>query len=173
MLRETINYMIGVRTDKELTDKIKNKISSYHEVNGVYDLAIHNYGPMKSIGSVHIEVRDDMKAFDIHILTKTIEVALFNEFGIIMTIGIYARNDDKKYLSIKQDLEKITKSYQDIKQIHGFFVDDKNNDIYFDLIIDFECNDRKKISNEIIEKLQNKYPKYKFNVIIDDDITDL
>ena len=45
ILKETVDHLIGTRADKKLTTKIKKAISSNQNVLGVYDLAIHNYGP--------------------------------------------------------------------------------------------------------------------------------
>lgn len=172
MLRETINIMIGERADKELTDKLKSKICSYDEVQGAYDLSLHNYGPSKSIATVHIQVRDDMTAQEIHSLTKQMTIDIYKEFGIITTIGIYAANDTGKYVDINRYLTRIVKQYKDIKQVHGFYVDEKNKNIYFDLIFEFECENSEEIKNEIISKLEKKYIDYKFIVILDDDISD-
>ena len=172
MLKETIDTMIGVRADKKLTDKIKKKVCSYDGVQGAYDLALHNYGPAKSIATLHIQVRDDMTAKEIHKLTRKMTVDIYNKFGIITTIGIYAANDNDEYKEIKESLNKIVKEYEHVKQVHGFYVDESENEIYFDLIIDFECEDSEKIRNEIIKKLNKKYSNYKFNIILDDDITD-
>ena len=62
MLKETVNTLIGERADKEFTDRLKEKFHAYEEVQGAYDLSLHNYGPSKIIGTVHIQVRDDMTA---------------------------------------------------------------------------------------------------------------
>ena len=172
MLKEPIDFIIGVRTDKELTDKIKSSVASYPEVLGVYDLALHNYGPTKSIGMLNIEVNAEMTAYDIHILTKKITTSLFDNFGIIMTIGIYASNNQKQASKIKNDVNNIITSYDAIKELHGFFIDEDNDDIYFDLIVDFKCKTRDQLKKEVITKLQEIYPQYNYHVIIDDDITD-
>ena len=172
ILKETLNIMIGQRADKDFTNKIKEKVCSYPEVQGTYDLALHNYGPAKTIADLHIQVRDDMAAQDIHTLTRQITVDLFNEFGIITTIGIYAANDDSDFADIKNELNNIVREYKHVKQIHGFYVDKKNDKIYFDLIIDFECEDAENLKNRIIRKLEDKYSKYKFYVILDVDISD-
>ncbi|MBR3134362.1 MAG: cation transporter [Clostridia bacterium] len=172
MLKETLNIMIGERADKELTDKLKEKICSYDEVQGAYDLSLHNYGPSKSIAGVHIQVRDDMTAKEIHALTKKITIDIYNEFGIITTIGIYAANENGEFSEIKRELNRIVKEYKDIKQVHGFYVDEKNSKIYFDLIFDFECENIEEIKEKIISRLKEKYTKFDFVVILDDDISD-
>ena len=172
MLKETINTMIGERADKELTDEIKKKICKYKEVHGAYDLSLHTYGPSKTIGTVHIQVDDDMTALQLHTLTRKIIVDIYNEFGIIFTIGIYASNDKGEFKDLKKYIVSIIKKYKYIKQLHGFYVDKENNDVYFDLIFDFECKNREEIRKEIINMLSSKYKKYNFNIIIDDDISD-
>ncbi len=172
ILRETLNIMIGQREDKEFTDKIKQKVNSYSEVQGTYDLALHNYGPSKIIANLHIQVRDDMTAQEIHTLTRTITEDLYEEFGIITTVGIYAANDDKEFMEIKKELDTIVENSKYVKQIHGFYADKNTNKIYFDLILDFECQDVEMQKNDIIKKLEEKYPNYKFYVLLDADISE-
>ena len=40
------------------------------------------------------------------------------EFGITLTIGIYAANDKGEYGEIKKDLAKILKEYKEVLQLH-------------------------------------------------------
>ena len=172
MLKETADSMLGERADAELTTKLKNRITSFNDVQGAYDLNLHDYGPSKIVASVHIQVRNDMTAEEIHILTREIEYAVFDEFGIALTIGIYAANDTGEFGDIKKVLENIISNYKNILQFHGFYVDKKNHNVYFDLIIDFDEKNKDKIKNDVLQKLKEKYPDYNFNVILDSDITD-
>lgn len=171
ILKDSVNPMLGVRADGEISKKIKDKINSFPDVQGTYDLNLHNYGPSSIVASAHIQVRNDMNAEEIHILTREIEYEIYNEFEIALTLGIYAANDKGKYGKIKKELEEILKEYPCVLQSHGFYVDKEDN-VYFDLIIDFGTVDKEKIKNEIISKLKKKNPKYNYNIIIDSDITD-
>lgn len=172
ILKDTINIMIGERSDKELTDSIKKSIGAYENVQGVYDLSLHTYGPLKTIGTAHIQIPDNMTALQIHTLTRKITVDIYNQYGIIMTIGIYAANENEEYKDLKAEIANVIKEYKHIKQIHGFFVDEINKDVYFDIIIDFECKNREEVKQEIKKKLKEKFSEYNFRIIIDDDITD-
>ena len=172
MLKETVRIVIGERADKEITEKIKQKVCSYENVQGAYDLTLHNYGPSKTIATVHIQVPDEMHADEIHILTRQISMDLYNEYGILLTVGIYAANDKEEYKEIKKALADIISDYKDLKQIHGFYVDEQNSNIYFDLIIDFACPNQEEVKNDVIKKMESRYPKYKFNVILDADFSD-
>lgn len=168
---EAVNSILGLRADGELSKSLKKRMLKFKEVQGVYDLNLHNYGPSNIVGSAHIQVRNDMTAEEIHILTREIEYEVYGEFGITLTIGIYAANDKGEYGEIKKALTKIIKEYPEVLQLHGFYVDKENN-VYFDLIIDFEVEDKERIKQEIVEKIKEKHPKYNYNVIIDSDITD-
>ena len=172
MLKETVNSLLGERADKDLTANLKNKVLSFNGVQGVYDLYIHNYGPSKIIASLHIQVRNDMTAEQIHILTREIEYVVFAEFGIVLTIGIYAANDKGEFGEIKKELVNIIKNYSTILQLHGFYVDSENKNVYFDLILDFKEENKEKVKNDIVQNIKEKFPKYNYNVIIDSDISD-
>lgn len=172
ILKETINYIIGSRADKSFSTKLKKEINSFSEVQGVFDLNLHNYGPSKIIASVHIQVRNDMTAEEIHILTREIEYKIFAKYGIAMTIGIYAANDSGDFGEIKEYLNELIKKYPSIIEIHGFYVDEKNKNVYFDVIFDFNEENKDSILKKIVKELKLKYNKYNYNVIIDSDITD-
>ena len=172
MLKDTVDSLLGMRADSELTKKLKERINSFKEVQGVYDLSMHDYGPSKTIASVHIQVRNDMTAEEIHILTREIEYAIYAEFGITLTMGIYAANDKGEFGDIKKDLLNITKEYKHILQVHGFYVDKAKKNVYFDLIIDFDEENKEQVLEEITTKMKNKYKDYNFNAILDSDISD-
>lgn len=172
MIIEAANSMLGERADSELSNKIKQRVLKFEEVQGVYDLNLHNYGPSKIIASLHIQVRNDMNAGEIHILTREIAYQIYAEFGITVTIGIYAANDKGEFGVIKDEIESIIREYKEILQIHGFYVDKEKSNVFFDLIIDFDAKDKKKIESEIVAKLKEKFPEYNYNIILDPDITD-
>ena len=113
-----------------------------------------------------------MTAEEIHILTREIEYAVYMEFEIVLTIGIYAANDKGEFGEIKKEIGNVIKDYKSVLQVHGFYVDKSKGNVYFDLILDFEEKNKEQILNEIISKLKAKYNNYNFNVILDSDISD-
>ncbi len=173
IISETVNSMIGERVDKELTDKLKAEINAVDNVLGVYDLALHNYGPTQLMGSVHIEVPDELTAKEIHLLTRRIVLQIYGNYGIILTIGIYASNtDDEEFAEIKKDLTEIVKKYPEIIQMHGFYVDPNLNIITFDLIIDFEAEDQDAIKNNVLKEIREIHPEFHFEAILDRDYSE-
>lgn len=172
IMKDTIDDMIGIRTSNELTAKLKKTIQLEKEVRGVYDITIHNYGPNKMIATAHIEIRDDITAKEIHHLTRKIELEVYKQYGILLTLGIYASNEKKEYKEIKNYLQKILKEYQNIIQMHGFYVDEEIKMISFDIIFSFDEEQPETSIQEIKNKLKKKYPKYEYSVILDADISE-
>lgn len=168
---DSIDNIVGTRTDSEFASDVKKAVSKEKQVLGAYDLILHHYGPERIIGSIHIEVDDKMTAKEIHLLTRKISENIYKKYGIILTIGIYATNSEEtEYVEIKNTIKKLIKNYPTILQMHGFYVDSKKALISFDLVFDFKERDIKKIINEITEKLEEKYPKYRINIVEDQDI---
>lgn len=170
IMRKSVDDMLGTRADATMVKQLKKRIGAYPEVLGVYDLALHNYGPNKIIASVHIQVDDDMKASEIHRLTRQIEVEVYQKMGIILTTGIYASNEVGEHAEIKRFIEKEVKKYKSIIQMHGFYVDDKYKIVSFDLIFDFAERGAEQKRDEILAACREKFPKYDFSVILDTDI---
>ncbi len=171
LMVDAIRSIIGTRIDSDMSKNIKEEINSHEEVLGTYDLSLHEYGPYKTIGSVHIEVDDKMQASEIHALTRKMIEDVFNKFGVVLTIGIYATNDSSTcYAKIKDSVKELIKSYDDILELHGFYVRDDR--VSFDLVFDFKCKDRLKIIEEIKNELIKLYPSYTFDIVIDNDLSD-
>lgn len=172
MLIEALHTVIGTRTDPELSTKLKEKINSFEEVNGTYDLALHYYGPSRIIGSAHVEVRDDMTAREIHELTRRIVIAVATEYGVLLTIGVYASNDrDPALAEMKEKTREVIARRPEILQMHGFYVNTVEKSVMFDIIVDFKA-DAEKARESVREELNGLYPDYRFDIILDSDFSD-
>ena len=169
MLRETLDSMIGARVDAELAQNIKESIREVPEVYGVYDLSLHNYGPEDMRGSVHIEIDDNLTALEIQKLTRLISAKIYNEFSIILTVGIYAHNDS--YKNIRDDLYNIASRYDEVLEIHGFIVYEDENLITFDMVVDFDA-DREAVKEKILNELKSRHPEFNYMIIDDYDLSD-
>ena len=90
-----------------------------------------------------------------------------------MTIGIYATNTEKtEYAEIKQEIKNLIKNYPTILQMHGFYVDSDKMLINFDLVFDFNEKENSKIISSISKNLEEKYPKYRVQIVEDKDFSD-
>ena len=170
MLSESIDLIMGVRAEEDLVDRLREWVEKDKEVQGVYDISLYNYGPTKIVGSANIQVRDDMTAAEIHEMTRNLSLEIYERLGIVITFGIYAENDTEKYKRIKKRILELEKEHEKVKQVHGSYVT-KEYRMFFDLVVDFNCKNPKKIRDLVIDDLEEKFPKYNFFVILDADIS--
>ena len=173
ILMDSLSSIIGARIDSELSGKLKSYISEYPNVMGAYDLVLHRYGPERIIGSVHVELPDAMNAREIHGLTRSITEDVYLNYGIILTVGIYATNTDNEiYVEMKNRLTELMSDYPEILQMHGFYVDIEKMQISFDIIIDFESEHKMEIRDALIGQMKQYYTDYDFIIILDSDFSD-
>ena len=173
MMIETLNDIIGIRADKELTQKIKRLLSDEPEVRGAYDLFIYNYGPDKNIASVHVEIPDTMTAREIDVLTRRLEKKVYKETGVILTgVGIYAyRTGDDEEARIQNNVRQKVLSHDWALQFHGFFLDTGEKYMRFDVVMSFEIRPREGLEI-LLGELQQAYPDYHIEIAPDIDISD-
>jgi hypothetical protein len=56
--------------------------------------------------------------------------------------------------------------------MHGFYVDEADKTISFDIIIDFNVKNREKLYKELYDEIQDKFKEYKIIIALDVDISD-
>ena len=88
-------------------------------------------------------------------------------------IGIYSVNtQNKKIIKIREKINKIVHSYPTVIQMHGFYINEKDNTIHFDVIIDFSDKERDETFKKINEQTQSEFPEYQLNITLDYDMSD-
>lgn len=171
MMSEAARATLGQRADAELIDQVKRQIEGFDQVQGVYDLALHDYGPTTTVGTVQIQVRDSLTARQIHQLTQEIAASVRKKFQITMTVGIYAANSRGDAGQIRRDVERLAKVHPEILQVHGFLVNEKTRVVTFDAVVDFQTEDPERVLRKLTRELKILYPEYKFQVQMDADIS--
>ena len=174
LIKESVDNMLGVRVESALARSIKKEITKENDIQGAYDLVLHDYGPDKYLGSIHIEVADTLTVADIDKISRRITKTILKKYGVILhTIGVYSVNTkDKKIIEAKKEITKIVFSHDGILQMHGFYLDEEDKTISFDIIIDFKIKNREEVYKKIYEEVQNKYKDYKIDIQLDIDISD-
>lgn len=168
VLGDALGPIIGEREDDNTDSEIRAYVRSFPGVLGAYDLILDNFGPNEVIGSIHIEVNDDMTAREIAELTRSMSIGLYKKYGVIMTIGVYAANTTGEFAQMHEDLKKVVSREPKILQVHGFYVDAESKTMYFDLVIDFEAHEEA-IKDAVIREMRALYPDYSLDVIVDVD----
>ncbi|MBO6145719.1 MAG: cation transporter [Bacilli bacterium] len=174
LIKESVDNMLGTRIESELSRKIKKEIVKEKEVQGAFDLILNDYGPDKYLGSVHIEVADTLSVAQVDKLSRRISKNVMEKYGVILhTIGVYSINTkDDNIIKIRKDIYDTVFSHNGILQMHGFYLDENEKTITFDIIIDFKIKNKEELYKQIYDEIQNKYQKYKVSITLDVDLSD-
>lgn len=173
LITQPVSQMLGARANVELTKNIKEQIKTIDGVLGAYDLVLHDYGPDKVIGSVHISVDENLSAREIHLLTQRAQQHIYEQFSIYLTFGIYAVcNGDDEVGHMQKELTEIVNPIEGVIQTHGIFIDVERKRISFDVVMDFNVPDRELFVKQIIERVKERFNEYQVSVNLDVDYSD-
>ncbi len=169
MLYSTISEIMGERADPEIVREVRETVESFPEVHGVYDIILQDHGPFRMSGSLHIEVDDTVRAYEISNLTRRITMKVLQENHVYLTaVSIYPKNtDNETALKLRQEITDIALRHDHILQVHGFY--QKDNVVQFDLIIDFDTRDPLKLCDEVTREIRDRYPELEVEVFCDTD----
>ena len=174
LIKESVDNILGTRVESSLTKKIKKEITKEKDIQGAFDLVLHDFGPDKYLGSVHIEVPDTLTVADIDKISRRLTKTIAQKYGVILhTIGVYSINtNDKSISKIQQDIKTIVFSHQGVLEMHGFYLDEEDKTISFDIIIDFTVKNREELYQHIYDEVQTKYQNYAIHITLDVDVSD-
>ena len=174
MMSETISDIIGRRGDSEISARIKQLLNEEPEVRGSYDLNLFNYGPNTYYGSVHLELPDTMTVAEVDVLTRRVELKVYQQTGVILTgIGVYSYNTtDEEAARIRNAVQKAVLTHDWALQMHGFYADTTAKTLRFDVVVSFEI-DRSEALRIMNEEIQALYPDYTVQIVADLDATDV
>jgi cation diffusion facilitator family transporter len=174
MLRDTISRILGENNDPELAKNIKKTVNSFPEVQGAYDLVLHNYGPDAWNGSIHIEVPDTCSADDLDHLIRKIQTEVMKKHKVILTaVGVYSVNTkDEEVIRIREKVRDIVLAHPHIKQMHGFYLAKDHQSMRFDLVVSFDAEDRIAAFLEALADVQKEFPGCQLQAAMDADFSE-
>ena len=172
MMMETLDEILGSRADKETTDQIKQLLTQDPEIRGAYDLILHNYGPDRNLGSVHLELPDTMTVQEVDRLTRRVEARVYRETGVILTgVGVYSYNTgDTEAAKLQNAVQELVLGHDWALQMHGFYVDTEAKDMRFDVVLSFEIEVKEALTT-LARELKAAYPEYTVQIAPDVDVS--
>ena len=173
MLSSPINQLLGSQAPPDLIHQIKTDIGGMEPVQGVFDLILHGYGPNLSIGSVHIGVPDTLTAHEIHGLTRRIAERMYDQYGIIMTVGIYSiATGDNKCTELQRNVIQTLSQQEHVLQVHAFYYNKEKNSVSVDVVPDRTVTNDEAFIGLLQEQLKAVAPGMSIDIVIDHNYSD-
>lgn len=173
MLKDTLNDILGQRVNPTVSRGIKQILAEEPEIRGVYDLMINNYGPNKNYASVHIELPDTMNVEAVDRLTRRIEEKVYHKTGVILTgVGVYSYNTQEgEAAQMRNHIQQMVLAHNWALQLHGFYANTVEKSLRFDVVLSFDISPKKALDT-LLKEIQEAYPAYQVQIVLDVDITD-
>ena len=157
--KDTIDPLLGSRPSAEYVEAIEKFVASYDDVIGVHDLLIHDYGPGRTMISLHAEVPADRNFVDAHDTIDNIERRIREKLGchcVIHMDPVVAGDDATDRM--KRLCMLIAKSVDEDFTIHDFRMirGKSHTNLIFDVLAPYECHlSDEEIKNTICAKIES------------------
>ncbi len=164
ILREATGTLLGKPPTKEFVKQLEERLLSYDGVMGIHDFMIHDYGPGRLFGSVHVEVPADVDINISHDIIDNIEKEIYEDLGLLLVIHLdpLAVNEERVTATRDQIIEIIKQVNSDYT-IHDFRMVESpsHTNLIFDMVIPYgHKQSRQEIADIVSDKIKEHNPMY-------------
>lgn len=167
-VKETMDPLLGTPPSEEFIKRIEEIVYSYEGVEGIHDLIVHDYGPARTMISLHAEVSADADLLETHDMIDNIEKELREALNCDAVIHMdpIATNDELTN-SVRAKVASLVTCIDPALTIHDFrmVTGPTHTNVIFDVVVPF---DLKKSDDEIrasVEKIVKSIDESYFSVI--------
>lgn len=170
--RDTLAPLIGQGADPKLCGEIKRMVESYDGIVGTHDLIVHNYGPNRSMASIHAEVPRDVDIEVSHEVIDRAEREVSKKLGIFLVIHMDpVETHDVRVLAVKSKLSHVLKALDPELTFHDFravFGQEQIN-LIFDLVVPFSYSekDEDRLVHQVMALMQEVDERYQCVITVD------
>lgn len=156
--KDTLEPLIGTAVDPALYQQITDFVESYEGILGSHDLIVHNYGPTRSLASIHAEVPNDVSIEISHEIIDKIEREAAKKLGIFLVIHmdpVEVRDD--RVTDVRMKVTAVLKELDERLTLHDFRMVDgeKQINLIFDVVVPFayQGEELTRLQLDIIERV--------------------
>lgn len=170
--RDTLEPLIGEAVEPELYEKIKKFVEQYDGVVGTHDLIVHNYGPNRSMASIHAEVPNNVNIEVSHEIIDKIESDAMERLGIFLVVHMDPiETENKAVLAIREKTEGVLRNLDESCSLHDLRVVEgrEQTNLIFDLVVPYSYNEAKKkqLQMELEKRLSEVDKRYKCVITVE------
>lgn len=156
--KDTLEPLIGQRVPAELYQKITDVVESYDGIVGTHDLIVHNYGPNRSMATIHAEVPNDVSIEVSHEIIDKIERDVKKTLNILLVIHMDpVEMRDEEVLELRDKTSRIVRALDPELHFHDFRVlkENEQKNLVFDLVVpdSYTEKDANRVMHQLIALL--------------------
>lgn len=177
LVKETLDPILGKAADEELVKEIERRIMGYPGVLGTHDLMIHDYGPGRQFGSVHVEVAAEEDVLESHDIIDNIERDFLEQLNLHLIVHmdpIVTKDESVTNMRhwLAQEVKKVHPelTVHDLRLVPGT----THTNVIFDCVIPRGLTQSDEEIKESIGRLvQQTYPNYYCVITVDHSYTEM
>lgn len=163
--KDTLEPLIGAPIDPEIYRRITEFVNQYDGIVGSHDLIVHNYGPNRSMASIHAEVPCDVEIQTSHEIVDRIERDAARTLGIFLVIHMDpVEVKNTRIQEIQQAVQEIVQGLDQRLTLHDFRVVDgeKRINLIFDLVVprEYTKSMQSALKQQICQRLKEQDERY-------------
>ncbi|RHP42150.1 MULTISPECIES: cation diffusion facilitator family transporter [unclassified Clostridium] len=159
--KDTLAPLLGEAIDSEVYKKISDFVESYDGIIGSHDLIVHNYGPSRSMASIHAEVPSKVDIEVSHAVVDRIERDAMEKLGIFLVIHMDPVETDNELAAILKEMTIDVILHLDSRlTLHDFRIVQSPTriNLIFDLVVprDYTRQMREELTRQVCEKVRER-----------------
>ena len=163
--KDTLEPLIGKAVEPEEYARITDFVEGYEGVLGSHDLIVHNYGPGRSMASIHAEVPNDVEIEASHEVIDRIERDALRMLGVFLVIHMDpVETRDVRVIEAKGQVERILEALDAAVTIHDFRMvsGEEQVNLIFDMEVPYEYDGKKQeeLKNTLVKLLKITDSRY-------------
>lgn len=168
VLTETLGKLLGQSGEKELAKELYRMIRSEPIILNAADMMLHNYGPDAYSGSVNVEIDHSKTVAEVYAALHALQLKIMHEKNIVMVFGIYAVDrDHEENREMRKYIGAFVRSQEHVQSFHALYIDPENQDIYVDLVVDYELPDWDALRSDFAAYMEQRYPGRRLELVIE------
>lgn len=153
--KDTINPLLGQPAEDCFVERVHEIVLSRKEILGMHDLVVHNYGPGRTMLSLHAEVPVDGSLVELHEVIDEVEHQISDELGCTAVIHmdpIWVKDEETQ--KMKKEMEADLKLIDPSLALHDFRMVrcTGHMKLFFDIQEPYSCKIEEK---ELVKRLQD------------------
>ena len=163
--KDTLEPLIGKAVEPEEYARITDFVEGYEGVLGSHDLIVHNYGPGRSMASIHAEVPNDVEIEASHEVIDRIERDALRMLGVFLVIHMDpVETRDVRVIEAKGQVERILEALDAAVTIHDFRMvsGEEQVNLIFEMEVPYEYDGKKQeeLKNTLVKLLKITDSRY-------------
>lgn len=176
ILKDTVSPLMGEAPDPEMVRELQERLLSYHGIDGLHDIVIHNYGPGRLIATAHAEVSADCDVLEIHETIDKAEREVGEAMRMMLTLHLdpLSTNDEACNAARAQVGAAIASidehlSFHDFRMVPG----EQQTNLIFDIVVPHGYTSAQiaDVKSEIRARMIQVDPSYRCVITVDADYT--